>query len=173
MQHPVLDATAGTCLSVGTHSWRRVLGRGLRGYPEEAPPLSSLPQDLARGRGGSKSGQRAGPGPARGVSDANLAPAAQSAAEGDPWAVVVGAGGPAWPGVSAPYKDFKSAQPGQCGRDQEVVPRAPPGPLGGCPPLSRSPLLGTGCSWGGGWRGIQGAGRRREGLVCGSLESVS
>lgn len=61
-------------------------------------------------------------GPARGVSDVNLAPAWQSA-EGDPWAVVAGAGGPAWPRVSAPYKGCKSPPPGQCGRGQEVVPR--------------------------------------------------
>lgn len=55
--------------------------------------------------------------PERGVSAVNRAPALPSA-EGDPRAVVVQAGGPAWPGVSAPYKGFKSPQPGQCGRDQ-------------------------------------------------------
>lgn len=69
-----------------------------------------------------------GKGPAlrleRGVSAVNRAPALPSA-EGDPRAVVVQAGGPAWPGVSAPYKGFKSPQPVQCGRDQEVVPRPP------------------------------------------------
>lgn len=110
---------------MGTHTWQRFPGEVPEVALRKHRPSPSSPKTGCVG--GVEANVDKGPALrlARGVSDVNLARALQFA-EGDPWAVVVEAGGPAWPGVSAPYKDFKLPQPGQCNRDQEVVPRPSP-----------------------------------------------